>query len=48
MASVQKYITTDDGSLETNKLARDATLQAIIDYQQRHETVAKSQFFHGP
>ena len=48
MASVQKYITTDDGSLETNKLARDATLQAIIDYQQRHETNQLSIFSDQP
>lgn len=48
MASVQKYITTDDGSLETNKLAKDATLQAIIDYQQRHETNQLSMFSDQP
>ena len=48
MESVQKYITTDDGSLETNKLARDATLQAIIDYQQRHETNQLSLFSDQP
>ena len=37
MASAQKYITTDEGSLETNKLAKDAAMQAVIDYQKRHD-----------
>src|ERR1035437_3327063 len=32
MSSVQTYITTDIGSLETNKIAKDAVMQAIIDY----------------
>lgn len=38
MSSAQTYITTEDGSLETNKLAKDAAMQAIIDYKQNHES----------
>ncbi|MFZ3132304.1 MAG: hypothetical protein WA125_14715, partial [Desulfosporosinus sp.] len=38
MASAQDYITTETGSLETNKLAKDAAMQAVIDYQERHKT----------
>ncbi len=38
MSSAQTYITTDVGSLEVNKIAKDAVMQAIIDYQQHHET----------
>lgn len=48
MSSAQKYITTDYGSLEINKLARDATLQAILDYHQRHETNQISLFSDQP
>lgn len=38
MASAKEYISTDYGSLEVNKLATDAVLQAVITYQQKHET----------
>lgn len=38
LMSVQQYVVTDTGSLETNKIARDATMQAIIGYQKTHET----------
>ena len=38
MASAKEYISTDFGSLEVNKLATDAVLQAVITYQKRHET----------
>lgn len=38
MSSAQTYITTEEGSLEVNKIAKDSVMQAIIDYQQRHET----------
>lgn len=44
MASAQKYITTDSGSLEINKLAKDAAMQAVIDYQDHHKTVQLSLF----
>lgn len=44
MASAQRYITTDYGSLEINKLAKDAAMQAVIDYQKRHETNQLSLF----
>lgn len=37
MSSAQDYITTETGSLETNKLAKDAAMQAVIDYQDRHK-----------
>ncbi|MDL2236414.1 hypothetical protein LJC56_01065 [Christensenellaceae bacterium OttesenSCG-928-K19] len=38
MASAQNYISTEHGSLEINKLAKDSTMQAIIDYQQKHDS----------
>lgn len=38
MSSAQTYITTDVDSLEINKIAKDAVMQAIIDYRQNHET----------
>jgi hypothetical protein len=38
MASAQKYITTENGSLEVNKIAKDAALQAVMQYQQNHQT----------
>ena len=44
MASAQEYITTDAGSLEINKLAKDAAMQAVIDYQDRHKTEQLSLF----
>ena len=44
MASAQDYITTETGSLETNKLAKDAAMQAVIDYQERHKTKQISLF----
>ncbi len=34
--SAKNYITTEKGSLETNKIARDAVLQAITTYQADH------------
>lgn len=44
IASAQKYITTDSGSLEINKIARDAVSQAVIDYQQLHQSKQLSLF----
>lgn len=44
MTSAQNYITTEQGSLETNKLAKDAVMQAIIGYQQQHESNQLSMF----
>jgi hypothetical protein len=38
MKSAQTYISTDSHSLETNKIAKDAVMQAIIEYQQNHKT----------
>lgn len=34
--SVKEYITTETGSLEINKIAKDAALQAITSYQNDH------------
>jgi hypothetical protein len=34
--SAQKMITTEKGSLEINKIAKDATMRAIITYQENH------------
>jgi hypothetical protein len=36
VASAQRLITTEDGSLEINKIAKDAAMQAVIDYQEKH------------
>jgi hypothetical protein len=38
MSSAQDYITTETGSLEINKLAKNAAMQAVIDYQDRHKS----------
>lgn len=38
MMSAKQYIVTETGSLEVNKIARDAAMQAIIGYQKAHET----------
>lgn len=35
-ACAQHLIRTDDGSLETNKLARDAAVKAVMDFYQQH------------
>jgi hypothetical protein len=37
VASAQKLITTENGSLEINKIAKDAAMQAVIAYQDRHQ-----------
>ncbi len=42
MSSAQIYIKTDVGSLEINKIAKDAAMQAIIDYHKNHETTQLS------
>jgi hypothetical protein len=44
MISAQRYISTQNGSLEVNKLAKDAAMHAIMDYQQRHHTDQLSLF----
>ena len=44
LVSAQDYITTETGSLETNKLAKDAAMQAIIEYQEHHKTKQISLF----
>lgn len=44
LSSAQNFISTDFGSLETNKLAKDAVMQAIIDYKKGHETNQLSLF----
>lgn len=44
MASAKNFISTEYGSLEINKLAKDAAMQAIIDYQQQHESNQLSMF----
>lgn len=38
MKSAEKYLTTSSVSLETNKMAKDALMQALITYEQTHET----------
>lgn len=48
MASAQEYISTEYGSLEINKLARDAVMQSLIDYKQQHESNQISMFSESP
>lgn len=36
MASAQKYVKTERGSLEINKIAKDAVMQTIIQYNESH------------
>mgnify|MGYP000898283512 CR=1 FL=1 len=36
--SAKRYISTESGSLEVNKIAQDAVIQALITYKQTHET----------
>lgn len=40
----QKTIKTEDGSLEINKLARDAAVQAVMEYYQQHSNNQLSLF----
>ena len=35
---INKYLTSESGSMEINKLAKDSLMNAIITYQQAHET----------
>ena len=42
--SAKKVIQTEDGSLETNKLARDAAIQAILEYYEKHNDKQLSLF----
>jgi len=42
--SAQKYIQTENGSLEVNKIAKDAAMQAIITYHESHQTKQLSLF----
>lgn len=48
MASAQQYITTETGSLEINKIAKDAALQAVINYQQDHQSEQLTLFSDQP
>ena len=43
-ACAQNLIQTADGSLETNKLARDAAVQAVMDYYEKHSSNQLSLF----
>jgi hypothetical protein len=38
VASAQRLITTENGSLEINKIAKDAVMQAVIAYQEKHQS----------
>lgn len=42
--SAKKVIQTEDGSLETNKLARDAAIQAVMEYYEKHSDKQLSLF----
>jgi hypothetical protein len=37
VASAQRYITTENESLEINKIAKDAAMQAVIFYHEKHQ-----------
>ncbi|MDO9534068.1 MAG: hypothetical protein Q7J85_01770 [Bacillota bacterium] len=39
MKSVEQYLATSTASLEINKMAKDALMQALVTYKQSHETV---------
>ena len=43
-SGAQKIIQTADGSLETNKLARDAAVQAVMEYYEHHSDKQRSLF----
>jgi hypothetical protein len=38
IASAQRLIITENGSLEINKIAKDAAMQAVISYHEKHHT----------
>ena len=38
ITSAQQLITTETGSLEINKIAKDAAMQAVISYQEKHQS----------
>ena len=48
MVSAQELIKTENGSLEINKFAKDAAMQAVIDYQEQHRTEQLSLFTKQP
>ena len=37
ISSVQSLVATNTGSLEVNKIAKDSVMQAIINYQEKHQ-----------
>ncbi len=43
-ACAQRLIQTDEGSLEINKLARDAAVQAVMNYYEQHSDKQISMF----
>lgn len=44
LTSVQQYVVTDTASLEINKIARDATMQAVIGFRSAHSSNQLSLF----
>ena len=42
--SAKKVIQTEEGSLETSKLARDAAIQAVLEYYEKHSNKQLSLF----
>ena len=38
LSSAQQYVHTETGSLEVNKMARDATMKAVMVYQDTHKS----------
>lgn len=44
LASAQQYITTETGSLEVNKIARDAAMKAVMNYHDDHKNTQLSLF----
>lgn len=47
VSSAQEYITTDEGSREINKLAKDAAMQAVIRYYEKHSSGQLTLFGEG-
>jgi ribulose bisphosphate carboxylase small subunit len=38
VTNAQRLITTENGSLEISKIAKDAAMQAVISYQEKHQS----------
>ena len=48
VTSAQRLISTENGSLEINKIAKDSVMQAIITYQEKHQSNQLDLFGNEP